>query len=425
MVWLATACLTVACLLLIAQGFWRRSGFYAYPFLAGSMFLTFIVPQVPGLANDMLIPDGFILRAVCFSAMCLIACLAGWQAGQGAKADWDWVFSEKRLLQVAAALSLIGAYFFHKFGELGDEERLRGFLTGTAVAYLFFARLLTYGLAIGLLCLARQRSRLAIAIVAFDCLFYFDRIVIAGRRGDAAEFALMIALALWFQKRWLVPRWAVAASLVFTLVGLLGAGEYRAATYYSGKPDWQAVTNIDLAANWNTLINGGGPEFRNLAYSMDFIERNNAYDFGADHWNTLVNSYVPAQLVGTRFKDSLYIDAPPVFPAGYIPSPGTTPTGMMDAFASFWYFGCLKFALIAAILGFIYKAAMRGNTTMQLLYMLSVMPSMLAITHFTNEILIAWVHIIGFILPGLIYARMRGAAKPERDSVRTVVRQAA
>jgi hypothetical protein len=50
---------------------------------------------------------------------------------------------------------------------------------------------------------------------------------------------------------------------------------------------------------------------------------------------------------------------------------------------------------------------------------------MLAITHFTNEILIAWVHIIGFILPGLIYARMRTAAKPERDSVRTVVRQAA
>ena len=54
--------------------------------------------------------------------------------------------------------------------------------------------------------------------------------------------------------------------------------------------------------------------------------------------------------------------------------------GMMDAFASFWYFGCLKFALIAAILGFIYKAAMRGNTTMQLLYMLSVMPSMLRTT---------------------------------------------
>jgi hypothetical protein len=416
MVWLATACLIAACLLLIAEGFWRRSGFYAYPFLAGSIFLTFIVPQIPGLMNDLFVPDGFMLRAVCFSALCLVMCVAGWQLGQRGRADWDWAFSEKRLLQVALAFSLVGAYFFHKFGELGDEERLRGFLSGTAVAYLFFARLLTYGLAIALLCLARRYSRLALAIVAFDCLFYFDRIVIAGRRGDAAEFALMIALALWFQRRWAVPRVAVAAGLLFTLAGLLGAGEYRAATYYSGKPDWQAVMNIDLGADWNALINGGGPEFRNLAFSMDFIEKENAYDFGADHWNTLVGSYVPAQLVGARFKDSLYIKAPPVFPAGYIPAPGTTPTGMMDAFASFWYFGCLKFALIAAILGYIHKAAMRGNTALQLLYMLSVMPAMLAITHFTNEIVIAWVHIFGFILPGLLYARLGASPVMRRKS---------
>jgi hypothetical protein len=407
MVALLAAYLGLACLAFLAIGFWTRGGFYAYPFLAAGMFATFVLPQIPGLAADKFIPAGYMERAVFFSLLCLLMCGAGWWLGTRTKAKWDWIFSEQRLLHYAALLSVVGAYFFHKFGELSDAERLVGFLSGAAVSYLFFARLLTYGLAIALLCFARRPSRLALAIIAFDCLFYFDRIVIAGRRGDAAEFFLMIALALWFQKRWPVPRWTGALGLVFALVGLLGAGDYRAATYYSGAPDWTAVSKIDLAANWNTLISQGGPEVRNLAFSMAYVESHEAYDYGADHWNTLVNSYVPAQLVGTALKQSLFLPVPPVYQPGYVPSPGTTQTGMMDAFISYWYFGALKFALIAALMGYIYTLAMRGNSAMQLLYMLSVMPSMLAITHFTNEVLVAWVHIFGFILPGLFYAKVR------------------
>ncbi len=405
MVWLLTVYLGLACIVFLALGFWKRGGFYAYPFLAAGMFATFILPQIPGLSLDMFMPAIDLERAVLFSLLCLLMCGAGWWLGTRTTAQWDWTFSEDRLLQYAALLSLIGAYFFHKFGELDDTERLTGFLSGTAVAYLFFARLLTYGLAIALLCFARRHSWLALAIIVFDCVFYFDRIVIAGRRGDAAEFFLMIALALWFQKRWPLPRWTGALGLALALAGLLGAGEYREATYYGGTPDWTAVANIDLGANWNTLISQGGPEVRNLAFSMAYVEANSAYDYGADHWNTLVNSYVPAQLIGTEMKQSLFLHVPPIYPPGYVPALGTTQTGMMDAFISYWYFGALKFALIAALMGYVYTLAMRGNSAMQLLYMLSVMPSMLAITHFTNEVLVAWVHIFGFILPGLFYAK--------------------
>ena len=407
MEWIGATLLMLTSVGLLASGLWWRGGFYGFPFLAAAMFLTFVLPQVPGLIDDRFMPqDGALTSAIFFSWLCLVMCAIGWQLGRHSKIGWDVVFSEKRLLIYSAALSLLGAYFFHKFGQLDDEDRLRGFLTGTAVAYLFFAKPLTYGLAIALLCFARRRSLTALCIIAFDGLFYFDRIVIAGRRGDAAELALMVALALWFHKGRAVPRSVVAASLVFTVVGLLSAGEYRAATYYGGAPDWRAVLNINPAESWHKLIEEGGPEFRNLSFAISHISEHDDYDYGATHWNTLVFAYVPAQIVGSRIKESLFIPTPSLYSMNYEPAPGTTPTGMMDAFASFSYLGCLKFALVAALLGAIYSCAMNGNTMMQLLYMLSVMPAMLVVTHFTNEIVLAWAHISIFMIPGLLYARM-------------------
>lgn len=409
MVWIGTVLLLLTSIALLGSGLWKRGGFYGFPFLAAAMFLTFVLPQIPGLINDRFMPqDGAMTRAVFFSWLCLVMCAVGWELGRHSRIGWDTAFSEKRLLIYSGALSLVGAYFFHKFGQLADEERLRGFLTGTAVAYLFFAKLLTYGLAIALLCFARRPSLAALWIILFDGIFYFDRIVIAGRRGDAAELALMVALALWFQRRRAVPRSVVALSLVFTVAGLLSAGEYRAATYYGGgEPDWQAVLEINPAENWRKLIEEGGPEFRNLAFSMSYVSENNAYDFGATHWNTLVHSYFPAQIFGSGLKESLYISTPLHYSLDYEPSAGSTPMGMMDAFGSFSYFGCLKFALVAAVLAGIYGCAMQGNTAMQLLYMLSAMPAMLVVTHFTNEIVIAWLHITMFMLPCLLFARIR------------------
>ena len=407
MVWVATATLAALCAAMMAYGFSGRGRFYAYPFLAAAMFLTFVLPQIPGLIGNYFLPDDALARAVFFCVLCLAGCQVGWSLGVRRPARWDVVFDEDRLLKAAAALSLIGAYFFYKFGQLPEEDRLRGFLTGTTVAYLFFAKLLTYGLAIAVLCYARRPSPLALGIIAFDCLFYLDRIVIAGRRGDFAEFGLIFALAFWFQRRWSVPKLAAFAGLGAILVGLLGAAEYRQATYYGGETQWSQIAQIDLAANWDALMQHGGPEMENLVRSMQHVSDTVTFDFGLSHWNDLVSTYVPAQLVGPEFKQSLMLTMPSLFDRGYVQMPGTTETGMRDAFASFWYFGFVKFMMVGLAVGWIYAAAIRGNTAMQLLYMLSAMPSMLVVTHFTNEIVLAWVHISAFLVPVAIYAASR------------------
>jgi hypothetical protein len=321
--------------------------FYQFPFLSAAIFVIFVIPQIPGLLNDPFISRSSLSKTLFLACLSLTMCGLGWSVGTRGRGPRERHFSEIRLLQAAAALSFIGAYFFFKFDQLPDEERLRGMLTGTAVAYLFVAKLLTYGFAIAILCLARRPSNLALTIVLFDSAFYVERIVIAGRREDTAEFFLMIALALWFQRRWAVPRLAILIGLTMGVVGLLGAGEYRQVTLYGEKADWSAIMDIDLLQNWDRLMHEGGAEMRNAVHVVEHIESAGDFDYGLSHWNSIVFAYVPAQLVGQSVKESLAIDLPDRLDIDYkLSYVGSTLTGFADSFASFWYFGCLKFFIL-------------------------------------------------------------------------------
>lgn len=384
--------------------------FYQFPFMAAGIITTFVLPQIPGLINNPFISELALNKTLFFAILCLSMCWAGWALGRydAEGKSPNIAFRESRLLTAAALLTLIGAYFFWRLGQLPDEERLRGMLTGRAVAYLFFAKLLTYGFAIALLCWMRHPSRFALMIILVCSAFYLERIVIAGRRGETAEFLLLLALSTWFLKGWAVPRIAVVIGLLFSLVGMLAAGQYREATHYSGEPDWSSVLEIDLAANWNQLLREGGREMANAVMAIDNIDRHKQFDFGISHWNSTVFSYVPAQLFGQSLKNSLMVDVAQTFDRDYEPTIGSTATGLTDSFASFWYFGCVKFLLLGWSMGRIYSAARGGSTVMQLIYMHSVVPAILAITHFTNEIVIAWIHLAAFMVPVLLYAQTQG-----------------
>jgi hypothetical protein len=414
MAWYLFLSLSALCVGMILRGLVRAGRPYHFPFLAAATFFFFILPQAPGLMADRFTPDGAAEKTLLMGILCLGACGIGWGYGVNRTIIPRLRFNETRLLQAAAVLSLIGAYFFHKVGQLPDDERLRGAYTGAAVAYLFFAKLLTYGFALALLCFARRASVAAFVVIAGDCLLYFDRIVIAGRRSEAAEFLLLIALAFWFHRRWTVPRVAMVAGILAGIVAMLGAEQYRQATFYTTTgPDWSAVRNIDLAENWKQLIRNGGPELRNAAQVIDHADKTKEFDYGLAYWNLLVFTFVPAQVIGPEAKYALYLPTPDLYARGYEPSSGSTATGLADAFLSFGYFGCAKFFLVAAILGAMYAAAIRGSTPMQLLYMLSVVPAMLTVSHFTGEPIIAWIHMAAFLGPVLLYARMRGTTAPQ------------
>jgi hypothetical protein len=391
-------CMTVA--LLLVSGMIGRGRIYQLPFLVGVMAVSFVLPQLPGLMRDPFLPAGAYERAVAFTIPCLVMSWLGWSATRKPVAFLRWNFSEARVLVVSALLSLVGAYFYFKLSRLPGEMVVGVQMSGVPVIYLFVARLMTYGLALAVLCLARRPSFVALSIVAFDLVFYLDRIVITGKRAEAIELVAIFAIAFWFQRGWLAPRALALAGVLLGTLAMSSMGDYRTITRANSGPIWEEIGRIDVAANFRATMNEGGLEVRNAILRIDHAAKALEFDYGKFHWNRLVFNYVPAQLLGDRVKRSLMLPMPPMA-RDYDAVAGTTETGMADAFQSFWYFGALKFFLISYLLARVWASAKEGQAAGQLVYMLSVVPAMHVVSHQTDWMIMAWVHMILFLVPML------------------------
>jgi hypothetical protein len=403
----------VVCALLLLRGMVRRGAIYEYPFLAGAVFTGFALPQFAGLVRDPFLPSEALETTLVMAILSAAMCWLGSAIVRRPLRSFNWHYNEGRLLMVSIAFSLLGGYFYYAISRLPVEMTENTQWTGLPVAYLFFARLLTYGFALSVLIFARNGSRVALLVALYGGFFYFDRIVIGGRRQDLVEFLLIILLSFLFQRNWCVPRLLMLAGLVMGALYINSIGEYRSATMDPNGPRWDAVSNIDLIGNLDRVTEQGGAELRNAVYNIGAISRNLNFDFGLYHWNALVFSYVPAQIVGRDLKESLYLPLPEVGLDRYSYSPplGSTSTGLSDAFQSFWYFGCLKFFFIAFIMQKLLLAAREGNLTAQLLYALLPAYALEAITHTTQYFLGPWVHLTMFLLPALLLARQGSGAR--------------
>jgi hypothetical protein len=409
--WTTTWLLLALICWMIGTGLVRPSRLYELPFLAGAMAFAFLAPQLPGVANDPTIPEGAYVKMMVMTMLCLGMLLVGWQGRNLPSRMMRLSFDEGRLLAVAAVMSGLGAIFYFQLSRLPGEVSIGVQMSGAPVMYLFFARLLNYGLAIAALCFVRRPSVAAGTILAVDMIFCLDRILVTGKRAEAVEVILIFALALWFQRRWVPPRSLVLAGVFVGTVLMSSMSDYREITRAQGSFDRGSIASIDFAGNFRELLERGGPELRNAVQRVGQIDRSARFDFGAVHWNRLVFNFVPAQLVGHRLKESLRLPTPEP-ERDYQPATGTTETGMVDAFLSFWYFGAVKFLLLGWAMSRIWASAMSGSAVGQIVYMLSIVPAMHAVSHVTDWVLQIWVHMLLFLAPALLLALVRGGVRP-------------
>jgi hypothetical protein len=395
----------------------RRSGIYEFPFLAGATFLFFVAPQLPALADDPFLPQGSFAKTMILSILCAAMCGLGWAVGSRQMPGLTWTFDERRLLWVAALLSLIGAFFFFKYSRLPEEMTSAGpAATGLPVAYLFLSKLLSFGFAIAVLVFLRRPSVFALLIILYDASYYMALMFGDGRRSYIAEFFCVILLGFWFQRGIAVSRVLAVTGIFAAALAIPSTGNFRAmAAASDGWPGLSKVLKIDVWSNFNEMLRNGGLEMRNAVHRIHFVDQTQKFDYGAWNWNRLVFNFVPAQIVGREFKESLMIPLENrEFDSNYESQiiMGTTNTGMADAFASFWYLGALKFFLVAYILGRIYRAAAAGNTAYRIVYATSVTPAMHVITHETQWLVSAWVYTALLVVPLLALARINTSSCP-------------
>ncbi len=409
--------LALQSLTIIGWGLMQRDQMIQFPFLAASVFVGWMLPQLVGLTNNLFLPSGGLDKTIFMAIICLAAAWFGYtRNSRPAKLFW-WRFDVHRLLLGSIVLSLLGAFFFYQVGLLavGVQAETGGQWTGAITIYVFFAKLLTVGMVIALILHLNKPSWPTLLILLCDLMFYLDRIIIKGRRAAMVELGLMLFMALFFNRRWLPPRWVMVVVLVVGALVINSIGDYRSTMMGEDRTTWSGagvdkILEIDYVGNLQRLVSGEArsTELMNAVMNIEAADRMGGFDFGVAHWNAFIKAYIPGQWVGYDMKESLLIDIEKsaYIEFSHVAHTGSTSTGLSDAFQSFWYFGAIKFFLIGLIMSRWYRAAVQGNIVAQMILMLSVTASLHAITHSTHGFFMIFVQLITFLLPVLMISRM-------------------
>lgn len=380
--------LIVICFGLFSWGIIRIERIYQYPFFMGLIFISFLVPQGFAIINN---PGGVsqnaLERVFFVSCLCAVACWLGYEKKPNSQwlAKLDIKLDEKKLSQIGIFFTAQGHFFGFLLSRLQIQTASNGNWQGPATIYLFFAQVIYIAFAIFLLQTLKKPN-----IFNFICLaisgWPLIETVLEGRRQPTMTFIIIVGFSLWLTYRYVPPRWLIIGSTVvlmfiIPLLGALRSGFWD--LVFSG--NWQEILSASQTA-FESQQSGDILELRTAALFMDAAEQTGSYGYGTGWWDAIVFQYVPGQIVGYEFKESLQFKwlRPEILENiyGYYLPNGTTYTGVGDSFMEFSFFGFLIFAIIAYLFKNLWVSAVYHQSMVsKLLYMGLVSPAMLGLTH--------------------------------------------
>jgi hypothetical protein len=400
----------VVCLGCIAHSLRSAERIYEPLLPMATVFLGFVWIQLHGLGQvSWSLPGEGLAKTTFMSLLCLVCFWWGYSRRILPLRLFSGDYDNGRLLLVSFGLTLFGATFYFMISRLPEALLQSSQPTGKLVALNFFAQTLSYGFALACLLWAKFKDKRALLVALFGACFYLDRIILAGRRADAAEFFFIVVLSLFFGRGFKIPRWVMLSVMIAMVLMIQSTGTYRNIASEAG---WDApfkIGRIDFIQNLENIFESGGEEMTNAVYVIESHDLHASFDFGTSHWNQLVFNYVPAQLLGGNFKSHLQFQNVDIAEQyfRYSAKTGSTLTGMVDSFSSFWYFGAIKFLLVGYLIRKIWNGAKFGSFVAQIFYMLMITKTLHVVTHSTQFFLSPWVHMSIFLMPFLLWARLK------------------
>jgi hypothetical protein len=408
--WILTAMLAVT----LAVTLFKPEKIYEYPYFMAAAFVVFIVPQAislihfPGGAQSEWIANALLMCCLCFGA-----CWAGyfrppvqsWQQRMSQSVNLDRMFH-------GGVVFIVISFFFDFLISMMTEEEIGGNLwTGKVTIYGFFAGLIYPGFAICLMTALRTGRLMAWLATVVAAIQPVEISVLSGRREDTVLFLLTLALTLYYQRGIKPSRAAIILLVTFAMLAIPATGTYRG---LAAQRDWQGVKQIKLMDNFKDYLNQESIlELRNATFLIEATRQSGSYQYGEGYWDQLVWRFVPAQLLGKGFKDSLMFHSPydqtqnELSKLGYEASVGSTITGMGDSFQQLGWFGCLFFAAMALLFKTLFNASVQPNAVFaQVFYIQIATSAMRAVTHQTLDFLPGLVYYIIFLGLLFLYARV-------------------
>jgi hypothetical protein len=405
------AILCVGAMFLFSQ---NKTGMIQYPFLCAAVMAGWVLPQLVGLSINESVDEASLIQLTIFTIFCFIAGWIGYFSNRKPAEIFDWQFSNNKILMASAVLSVLGSFFHYRVGVL--ESQIVGLWTGPITIYVFLASMLYIGTVMAVVVHIRNPTISSGIIIVFGISFLLYRVFFLGRRENAVELFILLLVFLWFRYRWIPARIFVFSTVFIGVLFVNSIGEYRSALFNrTGYGDSGAVISRVIKINFfdqfieNISSINHTCEIRNASMHIQAAQLGGYYDYGASTWNYFVHYFVPAQLLGSEFKESLKIDVQDaaLTELSYTAMSGSTSTGMASSFRSFGYFGVVNFFLIGFIMSRWFHAAQRNMAVAQMVVMLMTAKSLLAITHHTHAFFLEFVSLAIFLLPALYFARKR------------------
>lgn len=406
------------CVSIIIWGLMRPERAIQFPFLGVVGFSAYVLPQLYGSSQLPMVPASALEKTLLMSIFCLVAAYFGYVNNKRpALLFGQWLYNYRKLQLASIWLTTVGVYFFYKMNLLAPEVSLAygGAWTGPITIYAFLSGLLTLGFILALNLHLRRPSFVTLVVMLIGVALYLDRIVIHGRRRALIELGIIVLMALWFHRRWVPPRWAIIAAVVVGTLVINAIAQYRGLMLEEDRSTWTGagvaeISEIDFVGNLMDTLKGrkAGYDGLNAIYYIDATDRELNFDYGLSLYNKFINEYIPGQIIGKDVKRALKIEFGNSYgDLGHVFHAGTTNTGIGDAFKSFWYFGFVKFLLIGYLMSRWFRAAERGVLAAQVIVSAIAYYGIAAFGFSTDAFFIRFVFLGIFLLPVLMYARVR------------------
>lgn len=387
---------------------------YEYPFFMAAAFAVFIVPQAvslirfPGGAQPEWIANALLMNCLCFGA-----CWLGYRRPK--VRSWQQRLTQPvnldRLFYGGLVFIAISFFFSFLISGMTEEETGGSMWTGKVTIYGFFTGLIYPAFAICFSTALRTNRLLPWIATAIAAIVPMQTTVLGGRREPTVLFVMTLALTLYYQRGIKPPRLTIIFSVLFAMLIIPATGTYRG---LAAQRDWEGVRQMDLVGNFQRYLNEESIlELRNAAFIIEATRRSHDYEYGAGYWDQLVFRFVPAQLLGKGFKDSLMFRPSDertlneLSQMGYEVPGGSTITGMADSFQQLGWFGCLFFAAMGLLFKTLFRASQQSDAIFaQLFYILIATSAMRAVTHQTLDFLPGVVYNAIFLGLLFLYARV-------------------
>lgn len=336
----------------------------------------------------------------------------------------------ENLFYLGLLYSLVGTSFMVALGSLPTEDLALSQWSGKTVLYLFFARLIYPGFALIFFSVLSKPSNVKWLLCLSACIYPIIRFVLFGRRTELLIFVSIVALGIFFIKKYIPPRILfIIFSISFALF-IFSVGEYRASISNIGinvydinailRFDWlNDLTSSIFSIDWTEGLrnSSGGDHPSELKYAASVVEStyvSGEYGFGTHYWNKFIHAYIPSQLLGKDFKNSLMLPSPDfvTLSSQYfgqsIYENGLTSTIVAEQFSQFSVLSPLLYIPVSRFFKWIWSVAVyQQNLIFQIFYALIIHTAAIAVVGGFANMINQIIYYLVFLTPVFLITRLR------------------